>query len=81
MMGGLSCPNKNGDQDYRFSHWIQECDKYINWAVALLFVDWNIHDISTNVGKTTSAPNIVPKVLMKQSCLCFMWIYCNVVYE
>ena len=43
-----------------------KCDKYINWAVALLLLAGTFTIISTNVGKTTSAPNIVPKVLMKQ---------------
>lgn len=42
------------------------CDKYINWAVALLLLVGTFTIISTNVGKTTSAPNIVPKVLIKQ---------------
>lgn len=49
------------------------CDKYINWAVALLLLAGTFTIISTNVGKTTSAPNIVPKVLMKQC----MFVLCG----
>ena len=50
-----------------------KCDKYINWAVALLLLIGTFTIISTNVGKTTSAPNIVPKVLMKQC----MFVLCG----
>ena len=50
-----------------------KCDKYINWAVALLLLAGTFTIISTNVGKTTSAPNIVPKVLMKQC----MFVLCG----
>ena len=50
-----------------------KCDKYINWAVALLLLAGTFTIISTNVGKTTSAPNIVPKVLMKQC----MFVVCG----
>ena len=50
-----------------------KCDKYINWAVALLLSAGTFTIISTNVGKTTSAPNIVPKVLMKQC----MFVLCG----
>ena len=50
-----------------------KCDKYINWAVALLLLAGTFTIISTNVGKTTSAPNIVPKVLMKQR----MFVLCG----
>lgn len=50
-----------------------KCDKYINWAVVLLLLAGTFTIISTNVGKTTSAPNIVPKVLMKQC----MFVLCG----
>lgn len=50
-----------------------KCDKYINWAVALLLLIGTFTIISTNVGQTTSAPNIVPKVLMKQC----MFVLCG----
>lgn len=50
-----------------------KCDKYINWAVALLLLAGTFTIISTNVGKITSAPNIVPKVLMKQC----MFVLCG----
>lgn len=50
-----------------------KCDKYINWAVALMLLAGTFTIISTNVGKTTSAPNIVPKVLMKQC----MFVVCG----
>lgn len=50
-----------------------KCDRYINWAVALLLLAGTFTIISTNVGKTTSAPNIVPKVLMKQC----MFVLCG----
>lgn len=50
-----------------------KCDKYINWAVAILLLAGTFTIISTNVGKTTSAPNIVPKVLMKQC----MFVVCG----
>lgn len=50
-----------------------KCDKYINWAVALLLLAGTFTIISTNVGKATSAPNIVPKVLMKQC----MFVLCG----
>lgn len=50
-----------------------KCDKYINWAVAILLLAGTFTIISTNVGKTTSAPNIVPKVLMKQC----MFVLCG----
>lgn len=50
-----------------------KCDKYINWAAALLLLIGTFTIISTNVGKTTSAPNIVPKVLMKQC----MFVLCG----
>ena len=39
-----------------------KCDKYINWAVALLLLIGTFTIVSTNVGKTTYAPNIVPNV-------------------
>ena len=39
-----------------------KCDKYINWAIAILLVAGTFMIVSTNVGKTTYAPNIVPKV-------------------
>lgn len=47
-----------------------KCDKYINWAVALLLLIGTFTIVSTNVGKTTYAPNIVPKVIVKQSIFC-----------
>ena len=43
-----------------------KCDKYINWAIAILLVAGTFMIVSTNVGKTTYAPNIVPKVMGKQ---------------
>lgn len=43
-----------------------KCDKYINIAVALLLLLGTFTIVSTNVGKTTYAPNIVPRVVMKQ---------------
>ena len=57
-------------ENYHFSHWIQSVNKYINWAVSLLLLIGTFTIVSTNVGKTTYAPNIVPKVIVKQSVFC-----------
>lgn len=49
-----------------------KCDIYINWAVVALLIMGTFTIVSTNVGKTTYAPNIVPKVLMKQIIFIFI---------
>ena len=43
-----------------------KCDKYINWAVMLLLLIGTFTIVSTNVGKTTYAPDIVKTVVFKQ---------------
>lgn len=43
-----------------------KCDTTINIAVALLLLLGTFTIVSTNVGKTTYAPNIVPRVVAKQ---------------
>ena len=70
MMGGFTCPKQKKKGKLSFFALDPKCDKYINWAVALLLLIGTFTIVSTNVGKTTYAPNIVPKVIVKQSIFC-----------
>ena len=60
----MSKQTKKGKLSFLFLDF--KCDKYINWAVAILLLIGTFTIVSTNVGKTTYAPNIVSKVLFKQ---------------
>ena len=60
----MSKQTKKGKLSFLFLD--SKCDKYINWAVAILLLIGTFTIVSTNVGKTTYAPNIVSKVLFKQ---------------
>ena len=44
-----------------------KCDKYINWAVALLLLIGTFTIVSTNVGKTTYAPKKQTKTQKKKT--------------
>ena len=69
MMGGFTCPNKKRRENYHFSHWIQSVISILIGRCCFLLIG-TFTIVSTNVGKTTYAPNIVPKVIVKQSVFC-----------